>query len=75
LPEGAQSPARRYILEARDSNVGKREKQDQHQEQPNSEHLKRDAAALIRYERSAAHKPISTGANRGHDFYPCPKSA
>jgi len=50
LPEGTQCPPRGYKLEASDSNVGKRQKQAHRHEKPNDGHLKRDGAALIRYE-------------------------
>jgi hypothetical protein len=61
LPEATQCLPRGYILEARDSNVGKRKKQAEHHEQVNDGHLKRDGAALIRYEMIfLAHKPTST---------------
>ena len=48
LTEGTQCLPRGYKLEASDSNVGKRQKQEHHQEKTNDEHLKRDGAALIR---------------------------
>jgi hypothetical protein len=48
LPEGAQCLPRGYILEASNSNVGKRQKQAHHQENPNDKRLKRDGTALIR---------------------------
>jgi len=50
LPEATQCPPRGYKLDASDSNVGKRQKQAHHHEKPNEGHLKRDGAALIRYE-------------------------
>jgi hypothetical protein len=66
LPEGAQCLPRGYILEASDSNVGKRHKQAEAHEKVNDDRLKRDGAALIRYERTfLAHKPISTVTIKG----------
>jgi hypothetical protein len=50
LPEGTQCPPRGYKLEANYSKIGKRQKQAHHHEKPNDGHLKRDGAALIRYE-------------------------
>ncbi len=65
LPEGTQCLPRGYKLEASDSNVGKRQKQEHYQERPNDEHLKRDGAALILDERIlVAHEPTSTGATK-----------
>jgi hypothetical protein len=60
LTEGTQCLPRGHKLEASDSNVGKRQKQAHHHEKINDGHLKRDGAALIRYERiPMAHQPMT----------------
>jgi len=48
LPEVPQGPPRGYKLKARDSKIGKRQKQEDHHEKDNGGHLKRDDTALIR---------------------------